>query len=285
MRTCVTRRSPTRGSTTWTRARKCPDAARQHYQCSEKTRQQNLGGRWPVPMLRVLLGSTAGTRRNPQHRRSHAGASRVCCGIATEPRGLTASQSRPADILTTAAVPRHSAALDVRVASSIAAAGRGDAAQAAFDRKLTHYRNEIGEYSLPPLLWTAVHPAVTRTLQFATDIASHRNGLHLSTKSLHRRRKHDIQIALVNHGLRSFPKTFSAGRVALRWHHRQSSAPLGTCPRSRRRAWRPRPRRLLRPTQPYLTTTMTLSPWRVTRRNLCSHQLSNCPVYPPCEWE
>ena len=37
-----------------------------------------LGGRWPVPMLWLLLGSTAGTRRNLRHRRSHAGALRVC---------------------------------------------------------------------------------------------------------------------------------------------------------------------------------------------------------------
>ena len=60
------------------------------------------------------------------------------------PRGLTASQSRPADVFTTAAVPGRSAALDVCVASSIAAAARGDAAQAAFDRNLAHNRDEIG---------------------------------------------------------------------------------------------------------------------------------------------
>ena len=36
-------------------------------------------------------------------------------GITTEPRGLTASQPRPPDILTTAAVPGRSAALDVCV--------------------------------------------------------------------------------------------------------------------------------------------------------------------------
>ena len=35
----------------------------------------------------------------------------------------------------------------------------------------------------------------------------------------------------------------------------------------------------LRLTQPYLTTT-TLSPKRAARVNLCSHQVSNCPVYP-----
>ena len=66
-------------------------------------------------------------------------------GITTEPRGLTGSQSRPADIFTTAAVSVRSAALDVCVASSIAAAAHGDAAQAAIDRKLSHPRNEIGE--------------------------------------------------------------------------------------------------------------------------------------------
>ena len=33
-----------------------------------------------------------------------------------------------------------------------------------------------------------------------------------------------------SHGTRSSPESFSAARVALRRHHRQSSAPLGTCP-------------------------------------------------------
>ena len=55
-------------------------------------------------------------------------------GITSERRGLTAWQSRLADIFTTAAVPGRSAALVVRVASSIAAAARGDAARAAFNR-------------------------------------------------------------------------------------------------------------------------------------------------------
>ena len=64
-------------------------------------------------------------------------------GITTEPRELTAAQSRPADIFITTAVPGRSAAVDVCVASSIAAAAREDAAQAAFDRQLSHYRNEI----------------------------------------------------------------------------------------------------------------------------------------------
>ena len=101
-------------------------------------------------------------------------------GITTEPNELTASQSRPADILTTAAVPGRSAALDVCVASTNAAAARRDAAQTAFDRKQSHYRNEIGELRQEgihyrPLVWTAdgrPHPAVTRTHQHAADVAS-----------------------------------------------------------------------------------------------------------------
>ena len=63
--------------------------------------------------------------------------------ITTEPRGHTETQLRPADIFTTAAVPGRSAALDVCVASPNAAEARGDAAQAAFDRKLSNYSHEI----------------------------------------------------------------------------------------------------------------------------------------------
>ena len=91
------------------------------------------------------------------------------------------------------------------VASPNAAAARGDAAQTAFDRKLSKYRNEIPDLRnqgihYRPLVWTAdgrPHPAVTRTLQKAADIASSRNGQQMSAKSLQRRWKHEIQIALL----------------------------------------------------------------------------------------
>ena len=107
------------------------------------------------PSVRLLLGPTVGTWRDLQHRRSYTGGHNACVhavvcglklaapGISTEPRGFTASQSRPADILTTAAVPGRGVALDACVASPNAAAARGDAAQASFDRKLSHYRDEI----------------------------------------------------------------------------------------------------------------------------------------------
>ena len=99
-------------------------------------------------------------------------------GIITEPRESKATQSRQVDIFTTAAVPGRSAGLDVCVASPNAAALRGDAAQASFDRKLSHYRDEISDLRnqgihYRPLVRTAdgrPHPAITRTLQCAADM-------------------------------------------------------------------------------------------------------------------
>ena len=91
-------------------------------------------------MLRFLPGHTVGTRRNLQQAeatRGHCACVNAAArgikladpGITTEPRGLTASQSRLADMFSTAAFSGRSAALDVCVASSTAAAARGDAAQ------------------------------------------------------------------------------------------------------------------------------------------------------------
>ena len=87
-----------------------------------------------------------------------------------------------------------------RVRGRLAPAARGDAAQAAFDRKLTHFRNEIGELRQQkihyrPRVWTAdgrPHPAVTQALQCAADIASSQNGQQMSATSLQRRWKHEI---------------------------------------------------------------------------------------------
>ena len=87
------------------------------------------------------------------------------------------------------------AALDLSVASPNAAAARGDAAQAAFYRKLSNYRQEIPDLRnqgihYRPLVWTAdggPRPAVTRTLQYAADVASSRNSQQMSAKSLQRR--------------------------------------------------------------------------------------------------
>ena len=68
-------------------------------------------------------------------------------GITTEPRGLTASQSRPSDIFTTAAFPGRSAAVDVCVASfPIANCLTAGMKSQTCGTRATHCR---------PLVWTA----------------------------------------------------------------------------------------------------------------------------------
>ena len=123
----------------------------------------------------------------------------------TEPRGLSDSMARPADILTNAAVPGRGAALDICVASSNAAAALGDAAEAAFRRKLRRYRDIIPQLAqagiaFRPLVWTAdgrPHPAATRTLQYAAGIAAAREGgAGISATSLLRRWRHELQVAI-----------------------------------------------------------------------------------------
>ena len=125
-------------------------------------------------------------------------------GVTTEPRGLTTTQARPADILSNAAVPGRCAALDVCVASPNAAAARGDAAEAAFQRKLEHYADVLPQLhaagiAFRPLVWTAdgiLHPATTRTLRFPAERAARRDANGASSKAMLGRWKHEIAIAI-----------------------------------------------------------------------------------------
>ena len=193
-------------------------------------------------------------------------------------------------------VPGRSAAWDVRVASSIAAAARGDAAQAAFDRKLSDYRKEIVELRQQgiqdlSLVWTAdgrPHPAVTRTLQYAADTASSRNGQQMSARSLRRRWKREIQIALPtpesSHGTSSSAKFIGTGQngsslVSLMEPCISGgmSSLLTVDPAT---TTKPTPRL----TQQYqtMTTTSPLSP--AARSSLCSHQVSNRWVHAHLGW-
>ena len=112
--------------------------------------------------------------------------------VTTEPRGLTETQSIPADIFTTAAVPGRSAALDECVASKNAA---GVSGISNCKRESPNLRAQ--GIVCRPLVWAAdgrPHPAVPRTLQYAADIASSRNGQQRSAKSLQHRWKHQVQI-------------------------------------------------------------------------------------------
>ena len=185
--------------------------------------QKRLGA---ISHAGTLLCRLCGTQLDPQVEHSE------CCSIAeatkghhacvrallngikladpaasTEPRSLTTSTSRPADILTNAAVPGRSAALDVCVcvASPNAAAATGGAAESAFRRKLRRYRTEIQELRqagivFRPMVWTAdgrPHPAATRTLKFAAEMAASRNSQQASAASLMIRWKHEIQISIL----------------------------------------------------------------------------------------
>jgi hypothetical protein len=110
--------------------------------------------------------------------------------------------ARPADILTNAAVPGRGAALDICIASPSASAAAGDAAAAAFRRKLRKYRHVIPQLAragitFRPMVWTSEgrpHPAVTRTLRFAAGVAARRAGSEAT--ALLSRWKHEVQIAI-----------------------------------------------------------------------------------------
>ena len=96
------------------------------------------------------------------------------------------------------------AAWDVCVAS--AAAAGGDAAQAASDLR------EIQDLRVQP------HTAVTRTMQYATDLAACRNGP--SAKAFRHRWTHEVQITLLQR------RAAMSRTVAASWARRQNHKPL-----------------------------------------------------------
>ena len=102
-------------------AGKCSDAARQHHQRAEQTWQQawtafgqcRLGGSFLDPQLELRETCSTAEATRGHHACVHAvlgGLKPADAGITTEPRWLTATQSRPADLFTPAAVPGRSAA-------------------------------------------------------------------------------------------------------------------------------------------------------------------------------
>ena len=126
-----------------------------------------------------------------------------------------------------------------------------------------------------PLVWTATAP-VTRTLQYAADIASSRNGQQMSAKSLRRRLKHEIQVALLRQraamtrpvlpNLSARAEWLFAGIIDGALHHWGHALATTTMQTPRL-------------TQPYQMTTKT-SPPSMNRPHLCSHQDSSCPLLP-----
>ena len=116
--------------------------------------------------------------------------------LITEAPGLTGTSLRPADILTSAALPGRSAALDVTVTSPENSGAGGDAASAAFRSKFRKYRHILDELrqagvTFRPMVWTSdgrPHSAVIRTLQYAADVASRRAGVRACPQARRTRR-------------------------------------------------------------------------------------------------
>jgi hypothetical protein len=150
--------------------------------------------------------------------------------VKTEPRGLTSTNTRPADIFTNAAVPGRCAALDVCVASPNASAAGDDAAEAAFKRKLNHYKDIIPELhrariSFRPMIWTAdgrPHPAVTRTLRFAAERAARKSPSDEQPKAIVARWSHEISLALAR-------RRAAMARAVLPRHGKRSRWILSGC--------------------------------------------------------
>jgi hypothetical protein len=124
-------------------------------------------------------------------------------GLQTEVRGLTTSAERPADILTTGALPGTRTALDITIASQNAIHAGLDACAAAYGRKMANYSHLLPALRragviFQPMVWSAEgrpHPATTRVLESTLQMVRRRRGLVAATE-LRARWRHEIAIAI-----------------------------------------------------------------------------------------
>ena len=127
----------------------------------------------------------ANTRGHYAVRDSYLGGVKLAdAGAQVEVSGLTESQSKPADILTSAASPGRRAALDIGITSpnsTTASQGGGDAVAAMHRRKAAKYapdRSTLRAANIvyQPLIWSAdgrPHPAVRRAMAYTASVAGH----------------------------------------------------------------------------------------------------------------
>ena len=192
--------------------------------CRQCPRTARLYHQRPIGVTRARADVDCGAWRSLQHCRSHW---RPLC--VRSRRARRASQKHNPDWLIFSLPLLSLDAVRLCVASSNASAARGDAVQAAFERKTSHNTREIPDLRergnvYQPLVWTAdggTHPAATRTLQYAAD---HEFKLP-PTKS-------SIASSSVQH--------ISKITVASARTHRQTYQSLDPSSTQRRRAWRHR---------------------------------------------
>ena len=123
--------------------------------------------------------------------------------LQTEVRGLANTSDRPADILTTAALPGVRTALDITIASQDAVHAGIDACATAYRKKMTRYATILPALRragviFQPMVWSAEgrpHPATVRVLECALRTIRARKGLEAAAH-LRTRWRHEISVAI-----------------------------------------------------------------------------------------
>ena len=131
---------------------------------------------------------------------------------SVEPRGLVPSAQalRPADILSSAALPGRLTALDIGIASPDASGAGDDCCDAMFQRKRYTYRNYLHELEnereilYRPLVWSTwgrEHPETTSILQSLSRVAARRCGLR-DHRLLLRRVRSAVSVEIMRRAVR-----------------------------------------------------------------------------------
>ena len=123
--------------------------------------------------------------------------------LQTEVRGLVPTTDRPADILTTGAIPGTNVALDITIASQDAIHAGLDACISAYRRKMTRYSTILPALRragviFQPMVWSAEgrpHPAAVRIMDCTVRMVRTRRGVEAASE-LSKRWRHEIAIAI-----------------------------------------------------------------------------------------
>ena len=124
-------------------------------------------------------------------------------GLQTEVRGLVTTGERPADILTTGALPGTKTALDITIAAQDAIHAGLDACRSAYGRKMRNHSHLLPSLRragiiFQPMVWSAEgrpHPATIRVMECTLQMVRRRRSLVVST-DLRARWQREIAVAI-----------------------------------------------------------------------------------------
>ena len=151
----------------------------------------------------------------------------------------SAPSLRPADVLTSAALPGRLAALDVGVVSPDAAGSGPDCCAHMFEQKMKVYREhfeemEAGGVIYRPLIWSALgreHPETSVVLEALARAAARRRGLR-DFRQLLRRTRDAIGVMLTRRAVRMVWACLDAGDTRDLDSLVAGRGPLGPCQRT-----------------------------------------------------